>query len=164
MCISYIVTIINGRLFIHYFFCLYLSIFFNRYCTLIVDEPVWAIGTGLVCPSAVAQEVRTFVLLLLLSLLHATYHFNHIDNTPHYSLLSLPLPCLFYPLFISPVLHLLHFHLQHSYFLCQHLHLLSLFLYLFLSPYPTSIHHSSSFSILIDKSALFFSSILLTLS
>ena len=28
------------------------------------DEPVWAIGTGLVCPSGVAQEVRTQQYLL----------------------------------------------------------------------------------------------------
>ena len=27
----------------------------------LLDEPVWAIGTGLVCPSAVAQEVRTHI-------------------------------------------------------------------------------------------------------
>ena len=28
---------------------------------LCVDEPVWAIGTGLVCPATVAQEVHSYI-------------------------------------------------------------------------------------------------------
>lgn len=30
-------------------------------CPLYADEPVWAIGTGLVCPEEVAQEVHAFI-------------------------------------------------------------------------------------------------------
>ena len=81
---------------------------------------------------------------------------------------------------IPPIIHSIHFHfLVSSFILYSFLHYTTslapsstlplplsppsppLPLPLPLSPYPTSIHHSSSFSILIDKSALFFSTILL---
>ena len=32
---------------------------------MIVDEPVWAIGTGLVCPATVAQEVHAYIRSLI---------------------------------------------------------------------------------------------------
>lgn len=34
-----------------------ISIFF----LVLIDEPVWAIGTGLVCPAEVAQEVHAYI-------------------------------------------------------------------------------------------------------
>ena len=32
---------------------------------MIIDEPVWAIGTGLVCPATVAQEVHAYIRSLI---------------------------------------------------------------------------------------------------
>lgn len=51
------------NLFYPFFFFLSPFLLFSIlfYFLLNLDEPVWAIGTGLVCPSAVAQEVRSLI-------------------------------------------------------------------------------------------------------
>ena len=45
--------------------CFYSHINLLLYTFAYTDEPVWAIGTGLVCPTEVAQEVHSYIRSLI---------------------------------------------------------------------------------------------------